>query len=181
MTIDMLPDDVLLGIFKFYLNIDPLLYTPQNTWHALVHVCRRWRYLVFASPHHLNLRIEYGGRRPMSEVLDTWPVLPVRLTTSQGIPYPQSYQRWDNMVTALESEHYNRICEIYITDMTNPRWERFAAAMQKPFPELTHLEVLTYHVERILPNSFLGGSAPRLRTLRLRGIPFPSIPKLLLS
>jgi hypothetical protein len=33
----------------------------------------------------------------------------------------------------------------------------------------------------ILPDSFLGGSAPRLQTLELSGIPFPSLEKLLLS
>ena len=84
------------------------------------------------------------------------------------------------MVAALESEHSNRICEIYI-EMTNSRWERFTEAMQKPFPELTHLQVWTHDVVPVLPDSFLGGSAPRLRTLELESIPFPSIPKLLLS
>jgi len=34
---------------------------------------------------------------------------------------------------------------------------------------------------RVLPNSFLGGSIPRLRELSLGSISFPSIPKLLLS
>jgi hypothetical protein len=53
--------------------------------------------------------------------------------------------------------------------------------MQKPFPELTHLEVWINDVAPVLPESFLGGSAPRLRRLRLNRIPFPSIPKLLLS
>ncbi|KAI0288126.1 hypothetical protein BC826DRAFT_1188584 [Russula brevipes] len=33
----------------------------------------------------------------------------------------------------------------------------------------------------VLPDSFLGGSAPRLRTLQLIGIPFPALPNLLLS
>jgi len=33
----------------------------------------------------------------------------------------------------------------------------------------------------VLPDSFLGGSAPRLRTLHLNGIPYPSIGKLLSS
>jgi hypothetical protein len=179
----MLPDDVLVEIFDFYVNIEILLDTPQMTWHALVHVCRRWRYLVFASPRRLNLRLEYGGHGPMSEVLDAWPVLPVILISrAANLPDPKSDQRWDNMVAALESEHYNRICEIYISDMTNSRWERFAAAMQKPFPELTHLEVSVYgDLVPVLPDSFLGGSAPRLRELRLRSIPFPSMPKLLLS
>src|SRR5712675_1975271 len=147
-------------------------YTPQKTWHALVHVCRRWKYLVFASPRHLNLRIEYGGCRPISEVLDAWPVLPIRLTTSRKAPYPQWDQQWENRIAALESEHYNRICEIYITGMTNLLWDRFAAAMQKPFPDPTDLEVSAGYVDRVLPDSFLDRSAPHPRTLWLRGIAF---------
>src|SRR5712671_3632342 len=71
----MLPDDVLVEVFNFYVNIyDRRRYTLRNPWHALVHVCRRWRYLVFASPRRLNLRLEYGGHGPLSEVLDVWPV-----------------------------------------------------------------------------------------------------------
>src|SRR5712671_4506815 len=121
----------------------------QNRWHALVHVCRRWRYLVFASPHRLNLRLEYEGHGPMSEVLETWPVLPVTLISSMeilpnGLPHPKSDQRVGNTIAAFESEHYDRICEIHIFDMTNSRLERFAAAMEKPFPELAQLDILVY-------------------------------------
>jgi len=116
----------------------------------------------------------------MLQALDPWPILPVILTSSLTAPFFDQW--WDNTVAALESEHYNRICEIYIDDMTNSRWDRFAAAMQKPFPELTHLHVSIFRsVVPVLPDSFLGGSAPRLRELSLRMIPFPSIPKLLLS
>jgi len=181
----MLPDDVLVEIF-FYVNIVPIFdldwdgrsVPVKNPWLALVHVCRRWRYLVLASPRRLNLRLEYSGHGSISEVLDGWPALPIILKDELG----DSYQRWDNLVAALESEHYNRICEIQIFNITNSRWERFAAAMQKPFPELIFLEVWANpNVVPVLPDSFLSGSAPRLRTLRLRSIPFPSIPKLLLS
>jgi len=186
-TIDTFPDDVLVDVFNFYVNIDDLPWpTSRNTWHALVHVCRRWRYLVFASPRRLNLQLEYGGHRPMSGVLDAWPVLPVILKSGveflpSGRRHPKWNQRWDNMIAALESERYNRICQICISDMTNSRWERFAAAMQKPFPQMTRLEVTVFDVVSILPDLILGGSAPRLRALWLRGIPFPSVPKLLLS
>jgi len=88
------------------------------------------------------------------------------------------------LVATLESEHYNRICEISITDMPKSRWERFAAAMQKPFSELIHLEVsgnINDDLLPVLPDSFLGGSAPRLRSFSLKAIPFPSMQKLLLS
>jgi len=177
----MLPDDVLVEIFNFYIIIgDWHLYILRNTWHVLVHVSRRWRYLVFASPRRLNLRLEYGGHRPMSEVLDAWPVLPVLLIPSAGI-LPSWDQRWGNTVAALESEQHNRICEIRIFDMPSSCCQRFAAAMQKPFPELIPLEVSAYgDVVPVLPDSFLGASAPRLRTLTLGSIPCLSIPKLLL-
>ena len=49
-------------------------------------------------------------------------------------------------------------------------------------PELTSLALLPNDtMMAVLPNLFLGGSAPRLRFLTLRGIPFPGLPKLLLS
>src|SRR5712671_3040086 len=163
---------------------DPL--TPLNTWRPLVRVCRRWRCLVFTSPRRLNLRLAYNGHGPISEMLDAWPVLPIalmsRVKTSE---LPKSDQWGDNLVAALESEHYNRISEIHISETTNSRWERFVAAMQRPFPGLTHMDVSVYLFHHdlvpVLPDSFLGGSAPRLRKFSLTNVPFPSLPKLLLS
>jgi hypothetical protein len=55
-------------------------------------------------------------------------------------------------------------------------------AMQVPFPELAALYLsLRGSSPPLLPDSFLGGSAPRLRYFDLDGIPFPGLPKLLLS
>src|SRR5712671_7100231 len=103
MTIDVLSDYVLLEIF-FHVNIRDW-DSMQNPWRALVRVCRRWRYLVFASPRRLNLRLEYYGHAPMSEALDAWPVLPVMLVSSPH-RVSSSDKQWDNLVAALESEHY---------------------------------------------------------------------------
>jgi hypothetical protein len=48
--------------------------------------------------------------------------------------------------------------------------------MQVPFPELTSLWLGSEDESGpVLPDSFLGGSAPRLRTLRLLGIAFPAV------
>jgi hypothetical protein len=63
----------------------------------------------------------------------------------------------------------------YVTD---------SAAMRKPFPELTDLHLRIFvdgGLGRILPDSFLGGTAPRLRSLYFNGVVFPQLPKLLLS
>ncbi|KAI9455515.1 hypothetical protein F5148DRAFT_1288216 [Russula earlei] len=89
---------------------------------------------------------------------------------------------WENIGTALEWEHHHRICEIDLLNIPTTHWGRFAAAMQKPFPELTFLRFWAFAVTaKSLPDSFLGGSAPLLRHLSLSDCPFPGIPKLLLS
>ena len=58
------------------------------------------------------------------------------------------------------------------------------AAMDESFPALTSLDLYCSVNDinvPVLPDSFLGGSAPRLRSLVLIGIPYPSIGKLLSS
>ncbi len=84
-------------------------------------------------------------------------------------------------------EHSNRICQIHFTRLTftTSPIEKVWAAMQVPFPELTALtlgsEYLPSETVPVLPDSFLGGSAPRLRLLTVTGIPFPRLQKLLSS
>ena len=47
----MLPDDVLLEIFDFIVEEEGRRGKVDfEKWHTLVHVCRRWRSLVFGSP-----------------------------------------------------------------------------------------------------------------------------------
>jgi hypothetical protein len=81
----------------------------------------------------------------------------------------------DNIIAALE--HPNRVCHIKLSGVPFSLSERVEAALQVPFPELTYLCLDT----AVPDDSFLGGSAPRLRTLRLVSIAFPEIQKLLLS
>jgi len=54
--------------------------------------------------------------------------------------------------------------------------------MQVPFSELTDLVLESYNGRvAFFPDSFLGGSTPRLKTLQLGRIPFPGLPNLLSS
>jgi hypothetical protein len=55
--------------------------------------------------------------------------------------------------------------------------------MQMPFPELVDLQLSSIYFDTlsVIPNTILGGSATRLRYLKLSHISFPGIPKLLLS
>jgi hypothetical protein len=84
----------------------------------------------------------------------------------------------DNIIAVLEYSYRVRI--INLRRISSSHLGKLSAAMQAPFPELTDLELWSFG-EVVLPDSFLGGSAPRLRYLHLNGIPFPGLPKLLLS
>ena len=74
------------------------------------------------------------------------------------------------------------VCRIILINVYSSDLEIILAAMQRPFPELTGLDLwLNDKTVAVVPDSFLGGSAARLEDLTLGGIPFPGIPKLLLS
>jgi hypothetical protein len=187
-TIDMLPDVALLEIFDCFVNQareeeeEERDETEIEAWHTLVHVCRTWRTIVLGSPHRLALRLLCTDKTPVKERLAVWPPLPIVIAQ-----YGQPTQM-DNIILALE--HNDRVCRIDLLDVMNPELEEFLAAMQQPFPALTELALwygyrLNDEDEMIempvIPESFLGGSAPRLQCLELARIPFPGLPKLLLS
>ena len=170
----MLPDDVLLEIFNFFVEEEGRgLKVDSEEWQTLVHVCRRWRNLVFGSPRRLDLRLICSEKTPARDTLDVWPALPLIILY---------YEREgaDNIVAVLERS--DRVCKIDLTNLGRSDLEQLSAAMQVPFPELTFLRLFSNgETVSALPDSFLGGSAPRLEFLSLKGIPFPGLPKLLLS
>jgi hypothetical protein len=85
----------------------------------------------------------------------------------------------ENVVAAVE--HRDRVSEIEFDLKTVLEAETFAAVMQGPFPALTFLFIRLWEVERDIPEAFLDGSAPSLRTLILSGSTCPALPRLLLS
>ena len=133
---------------------------------------RRWRCLLFGSPRRLNLQLVCTPRTP-ARALDIWPALPLVI---QGHIFPTSGV--DNTVVALRRSSY--ILKIDLWGSSGPASEEVLAAMQHPFPEITHLRLGAYDAP-VVPDSFLGGSAPRLQYLHLERIPFPGLPKLLSS
>ncbi|KAH9971523.1 hypothetical protein BGW80DRAFT_443372 [Lactifluus volemus] len=170
-TILSLPDEVLLDIFEFCLP--DIAGLRARAWFKLVHVCQRWRYIVFASPLRLDLRLFCADRTPVRKMLDIWPPLPIEIHYFSVDP-----QAEDNIIAALK--HPNRVRNIWLGRITISL-ERLVAVMQEPFPELENLFLHIEGTVLVLPNTFLGGSAPRLRSLTLDSIPFPTLPRLLLS
>src|SRR5260370_5007551 len=91
------------------------------------------------------------------------------------------YSSVDNIVVALGQR--DRACVVHLVWITQRQLEQILALMQVPFPKLTNLWLSSSYDDTppVIPDSFLGGSAPRLRVFDLTGIPFPGLPKLLLS
>ena len=209
-TINILPDDILLHVFLidgqedhympkmlFFLHPELEDYVRVQRlpwkWHRLVHVCRRWRSVVFASSISLDLRLVYGLWTRV-ELTGIWPPLPIIITnrfdrfdhidgpTTDGWPVlPEDFD-FDAAIV-----HPNRVREIRLFYLTRSIFQRLVSATQtqEPFPALAHLALhfsdSDVHPSPTLPDGFLGGSAPLLQSLALTSIPFPALPKLLLS
>jgi hypothetical protein len=180
-TIVMLPDNVMLEIFDLYRKNHDTSYLVWK-WHILVHICQRWRQVVFASPLRLNLQILCTNGTPVRENLRIWPDLPIVVNYHNF--YPKSGFPHDdegNVVTALNPEHHDRVCFVGLS-VTSSQLGKIATVMQGPFPALKCLRITSKTRNApTLPPKFLAGFAPRLEEVTLFGVPFPALPTLLLS
>jgi hypothetical protein len=134
---------------------------------------------VFASPCRLDLGLFCDSKTPVRETLDIWPVLPIIIrSTLSSSPY--NNDDGENIFAALE--HRDRVCKVELKNISYYLLTRLSTAMREPFPALTGLCLSSNdYAPPVLPDEFLGGSAPNLQHFDLDGIPFPALPKLLLS
>ncbi|KAH9974396.1 hypothetical protein BGW80DRAFT_1559899 [Lactifluus volemus] len=108
-TIEALPDDVLLDIFESYISRSE---NPHKEWHPLVHVCRRWRYLVFASPLRLDLRLICTNSSPVREKLDIWPPLLIKIWSRSrnlgiiSLPHSSTPTAYERFVSGASAPHH---------------------------------------------------------------------------
>ncbi|KAH8994374.1 hypothetical protein EDB86DRAFT_2926343, partial [Lactarius hatsudake] len=182
-TINILPDDILLEIFALCLHdphnsLDSLRH--MRVWQRLVHVCQRWRRIIYASPRRLDLHLCCSNEMPFKnrkKNFRLWPDFP--LTVVFDIPEGE-----DDLIAALGCPA--RVRSINILTKC-PDVSEVVKVMRVPFPALTHLELSApedndYDPEVLdLPDEFLGGSAPCLQHLCLENISFPGLPTLLSS
>jgi hypothetical protein len=144
-------------------------------------VCQRWRQLIFAFPDHLNVRLCCGKEKPVKETLRIWPALPIVLLDNTCDWDIDDGEPEDGVLVALEQS--NRVYEISLDFFPNYNpLGTIVSAMLVSFPALEHLSLMACDVRLpVFPDAFLGGSAPRLQSLNLHGIPYPALPNLLLS
>ena len=183
-SIHSIQDSVLLEIFDLcreerlsaashYENCPATLLEWQ-----LVHVCQRWRYLILASASRLDLKLVCSPGTPVRKKLDSWPAFPIIIDYDKV-----ASEDIDNIIAALE--HPDRVCRIALSGLTGTLWEKLDAAMQEPFPALTHLSLTgpkdIGELVPVLLRNLLGGGALRLQELYLQRVSCQWLPQLLLS
>jgi F-box-like len=174
----MLPEDTLLEIFDFYRLGTLRSWERPWEWHRLAHVCRKWRHVISMSPRRLDLRILCEHGAPVESILRSWPTLPlvVRFNgLSKALPV--------NIAVALCYPDRLRTISLEVTSSTTGS---IVEAIQKPCDALESIRITVKEATGpsiLVRNAFLGGSAPRLREIKLDGIafPFPVIRQVLLS
>jgi hypothetical protein len=143
-----------------------------------VHICRKWRRIIFSSQQSLHLRLFCTPGTPVLNALRCWPALPIVIQYG-GSPssYPPAPEDEDNIVAALDQ--FDRVSSITLT-VTKPLLAKLSA-IQWRFSELENLVLLCSNdVPLTLSSDFLRESREsRLRTLHLTRTAFPSLPQLL--
>ena len=174
-TIDMLNDDILLGIFNYYRLANEDTWNVRLGWCKLSHVCQRWRYLIFESAFHLGMHITCTNGTPIVDTLDHLPPLPLFVNyQDKEVPRREApmLSREDElgMYHALQLRDRVRRIDLRLLPST---LNKSLLRMDKPFPVLEHLslsfinDVMTYLT---LPSAFL---APNMRHMALLGIRLP--------
>ena len=172
-TINMLPEDVLLEIFDRCRG--DIEYFIPKIWKPLIHVCRSWRQVAFAYPQRLRLLLVCDLRTPVQKLLDIWPPLFVAVRHSFNVEGDEN-----NVISTLE--HHHRVRWIVFKGLTSNVLESLTAVMQEPFPALTGLRLESSgEMGPIIPDAFLGGSSPQLRKVFLEGVAFPALPRFVAS
>jgi hypothetical protein len=177
-TIDNLPDNVLLEIFDFYTERSPFPHAHISpSWKRLTQVCRRWRFIVLESPRRLDLRVISSDRTPTRASLDIWPPFPIIIFYYRhpGIPSlaaPVDEQGVQNLIAALE--HRDRTFEIFFAYMEVSVFENLVTVMQEPLPALTKFYVKISDELHVAPRDILGRicPTPRIIIVRRHCIPF---------
>jgi hypothetical protein len=161
-TIQVLPDDTLLLIFFFHRRLSesypydpdpsfPVALSREWEWYVLAHVCQRWRYLIFASPRHLGLRLFISDRTWYGSPFRCWPPFPISIWFNF---HDLSPKHEDRIIEALK--HPDRIHEIVVNVSNSMMLEKSTAWVEHSFPALECLFLKSLHDAMVLPQWISG-------------------------
>jgi hypothetical protein len=109
-------------------------------------------------------------------MLDIWPLLLLSIHANLNAKDADK----GDIISALE--HHDRMAGIHLWRFNNFQLKKCIGLMQQLFPVLRYLELKADEKATfVIPDAFLGGSAPLLQSIHLDRIGFPGLPKLLSS
>jgi hypothetical protein len=118
-TASELNDDVLLNIFDWYrlynTTSEDQGWNLERWWYKPIHVCRRWRHLILASPTRLDLHLVCTYGIPVEAMLSHSPPLPLIIYYPE-IPAKISAADEESAIFALQQ--HERVRRIHVTAPT---------------------------------------------------------------
>ena len=180
--IHILHDDDLLNIFHLYRPDVPDECnggdrSRQRWWYKLARVCRRWRYLILASPSQLHLHLICTNGVPIANMLAHSPPLPLTIYYREG---GRETTQEDEEGILLALKHSDRVHYMSLFLPTR-KLQKIIATMDEQFPILERLYIVSGTVgdrSLVLPRTF---QAPHLRHLFLWPAALPIGAQLLLN
>jgi F-box-like len=169
-SIGHLPDELLLEIFDLWRLADLCGWNHERQWYTLLHICRRWRYIMLESASRLKLRLLCDHHTPTETMLMHSPPLPL-------IVEPTYIDRADIIEQSQQNAFHglgqsDRVFSIILSaDSLYYEYKlKLNAALNRTFPILETLSLTSFEddIPMILPDNF---ATPRLRALHLHNIP----------
>jgi hypothetical protein len=173
----ILDDDSLLQIFSHYRLIHKNNWNLRLMWRNLANVCRRWRHLLYDSTSHLDMYLLLTNDSPSIDTLSHLPPLPLVINYSDRT---EAVARKDEGHIHLGLQKHGRVRRIFL-QAPHSSLCIWLELMNKLFPRLEDLSLLSTTVEEtnlMLPETL---QAPHLRRLSLHGISLPKRSSLLSS
>ena len=142
-----------------------------------MHICRKWRRIVFASQRALQFRLLFTHGTPVLKTLDCWPTVSIAVQYG-GSPAldPPTPEDEGNIMAALK--HSDRVTSIRLT--VTRSLLKTVSVTSRPFSGLEDLVLLSRDSAPLtLPSTFRWG--PHLRRLHSTRIAIPALLRLLYS
>ena len=163
--IRILDDKSLLQIFSYYRLEEEDSWNLRVTWRKLAHICRRWRYLIFDSSFHLDMRLLLTNNSPSLDTLSHLPPIPLVIDYSDASTTITQKDE-DNIHLGLQQP--GRVRQFNLR-ASSSSLHMLYKSMNQLFSTLENLSLLstTDEMSLVLPETF---QAPDLRHLSLHGI-----------
>ena len=155
----------------------------ERWWYTVVHVCRRWRYLVLQSASYLRLSLLCSRGTPVADMLANSPPLPL---TIDHLDEYKDITTEDEEGIFLALRHYDRVRRIRLRNSI-PKLQRLVLALDDEYPILEFM--LIQHQSYLSPSNTNNTSlnfpetfqAPHLRHLVLMNFDLPISSPLLMT